>query len=546
MADPEPIRAQRDRFLAFSFAAADLLLEVAEDGTVAWALGAVRGLTGTDDSALLGRPWLSLFAEEDRPVLSNLQTRAEPVRRCGPLLVTLDETLGSGKKAVLTAIRMPGSTRLYVTLGFTSVLTARISEALGATHEALQGTDAFVRAARDALVLARTLGQEIALTLLDIEGVEELRERRGAKAAQEIEDAIGSYLAGKSLDGHSAAIIAKGRYGILHDAEMPADPLKTHIARLAGEEAGLTVRARTIPADLTAMEDREIGKALLYTLGEFERQGVKLPVRSLETSFRDYLGANTAKVGQLRSLIEQLGFDIHFQPVVSLKTYEAHHFEILSRFQGPGSTAEWIAFGEDVGLATDFDAAVCERVINYLLYKSPGRRTRFAINLSPASLRNEKFLGDLLARIRKTADLASRMIFELPGLPGPDKTDRLTAFIRTVAEMGIEVGLQDALLPSGALPDLQGLPVTYIKFDGNRIRRALASGRDSARIGDAIARCRDLGITTVAEIVENDDQAWRLRHMGIDLAQGFAFAAPRPKPDYAPPEKIPGPVAGHA
>ena len=82
--------------------------------------------------------------------------------------------------------------------------------------------------------------------------------------------------------------------------------------------------------------------------------------------------------------------------------------------------------------------------------------------------------------------------------------------------------------------------------DRRPIRRALLSSRESTRLGDAVARCRDQGIATIAEIVESEEQAWRLRHMGFDLAQGFAFAPPRPKPDYTRPEKLSGPVIGHA
>lgn len=548
MSDAGRIREQRDRFLAFSFAASDLLLEIDAGGAVVWALGAARGVTGADESALIGRGWLGLFAEEDRAVLGGLFARAEPVRRCGPLLVTLDESLGGkGRKAVISAIRMPGSDRFYVTLGFTSVLTARIGEALGAGQEALQGTDSFLRAAKDAMVLARTLGQEIALTLLDIEGVEEMRARLGTDAARELEDAIGRFLAGKSLDGQSAGILAEGRFGLVHDAELPASSFGAQISKLAGKEgASLTVRTRTLSGALEQMDERGIGKALLYALGEFERRGAKSPIRGLDTSFRDYLGANTEKVGQFRSFVEQLKFEIFFQPVVDLKTLEAHHFEILSRFPSAEPTAEWVAFGEDVGLSTDFDAAVCERVINYLLYKSAGRRTRFAINLSPASLRNDKFLGDLLSRIKKTPDLAGRMIFELSGFPEALQNEKVEGFIRTVREAGVEVGFDDFPVVSGMAPELQSLPVNYVKLDGGRIRRMLASSREAGQMRDAVARCHDLGIVPIAEIVETDDQAWRLRHMGFTLAQGFLFAPPRPKPDYAPPEKALAQIAGHA
>src|SRR3546814_2377988 len=65
----EQLRDQRDRFLAFAFAASDLLLEIGDDSQIRYAVGATNQLLGGSPAAVIGRGWLDLFAAEDRPLL---------------------------------------------------------------------------------------------------------------------------------------------------------------------------------------------------------------------------------------------------------------------------------------------------------------------------------------------------------------------------------------------------------------------------------------------------------------------------------------------
>lgn len=99
MADEKNIKIQRDRFLAFSFASADLFVEISEDNKVAYALGAAKGIIGIDDKELIGRDWYDLFDPIDRPVLRTMIKKAKPVVRCGPVLVTLNKEISDGRKA---------------------------------------------------------------------------------------------------------------------------------------------------------------------------------------------------------------------------------------------------------------------------------------------------------------------------------------------------------------------------------------------------------------------------------------------------------------
>lgn len=63
----DTLRAERDRYVAFAFAAADLLLEVNENGVIVFAVGALRSLTRRDSATLVGRPSPSFEVPTPRP-----------------------------------------------------------------------------------------------------------------------------------------------------------------------------------------------------------------------------------------------------------------------------------------------------------------------------------------------------------------------------------------------------------------------------------------------------------------------------------------------
>lgn len=533
------IKKQRDRFLAFSFASADLFLEVSEKGVVEFALGAARTLTGINEKTLIGQSWLSIFSNNDRRTLIQMHSRARDAERCGPYLVTLDETLGNGQRAILTAIKMPGSEGLYITLGFSNAMMVQLSEAMVAHDEyKLLDKDNFLIAAKDTIDIARTMGQDLDMTLLDIENINEIKEKMGDDWWGSFRGAVTDLLCSHSADGHAAAEIDIGRYSIIHDKSVTTDSLLQQLSKLAQEKApdeeNFEIHSKTVQADIQSLSERETSKALVYTINEFERKGTSLNIETLNSGFKAYVSANAHKIQQFKTMIEQLNFDFHYQPIVDIETLEVSHYEMLARFKDQGSTQEWIIFGEDIGMAADFDIAVCERAINYLLYKSQGRNTKFAINLSGQSVQNEQFFKTLLAKLDLHQHLAKRIIFEITESTTIKELDMVNNFIKILQERGFKMCLDDFGAGSASFQYLQKLHVDYLKIDGQYTRKILTSQRDAVMVRNLARMCQDLGITAIAEVVETIEQARMIKEMGIPLAQGFLYSKPLLKPDFEP------------
>ena len=531
------VKAQRDLFMAFAFAASDLFLEVGTDDRVKFALGAAKTLTGIDAQTLNGCDWLDLFSRRDRPSIIMMRKRARLAERAGPYLVTLDEKLGQGQRAIVTGIKMPGSPHFYMTLAFSSALMAELAERQKAADDLkLQDKDSFIGSAHDVLDMARKAGSDIDMTLLDIPGAEQIRERVGADVWNKFTANITELLTTHSFDGAAAAMIADGRYSVIHDKKIDSDTLRSQIESIAREQdptgQGFEIVSKTVSADIASLSDREATKALVYTINEFERKGTGLNIETLNAGFNAYVAANAQKIQQFKSMVETLSFDFHFQPVVDLETQQPIHYEMLSRFRQEGSTQEWIIFGEDIGMAADFDIAVCERAINYLLYKGGTSRTRFAVNLSGQSIQNEQFFKTLYAKLTLHKNLSSRLIFEITESTTITNLDLVNKFIGQMQDVGFEVCLDDFGAGSASFQYLQKLHVDYVKIDGQYTQKMLSSRRDALLIKNLAQMCHDLDIKVIAERIENAAQAARLREYNIGYGQGFYYGRPGSKPHY--------------
>lgn len=543
MADaPTNIKQQRDRFLAFSFASSDLLLEIGDGGKVTYALGASQGILGVDDKTLEGLRWLDIFASIDRPVLKTMMDKARPGQRCGPILVALNGGFGKNTKALITGIKMPGSDSFYMTLSLGNILMAKLAETIRKDQEGkLLDKDSFAQAAMEAFDVAKSLGTDIDITLLDLDITPDQKHKYGEEGWDSLTENISALLRSKSVDGTAAAQIAEGKYSVVHDKSVDAETIKQQIAQLSQDTdptgMGLEVSSKTVTSDAATLTERDTARAIIYTINEFERKGTELTIENLNSGFKAYLAANTQKIKDFQTLIKRLNFQLVFQPIVDCSTLQISHYEMLSRFD-QGDTMEWVVFGEDIGMASEFDIAVCERAINYVIHQAGNTQTKFSVNLSGQSIENAAFFDKLMKSLSSHANLNNRLMFEITESSNIKDLDKVGKFVTELQNKGYKVALDDFGSGSASFQYLQSLNVDYVKIDGKYIRKLLTSQRDAAMVKNLAQMCRDLGIKVIAEFVEEEAQLDMLRSLGIEYVQGYLLGKPMPRPDYIKPAEL--------
>jgi PAS domain S-box-containing protein len=230
----------------------------------------------------------------------------------------------------------------------------------------------------------------------------------------------------------------------------------------------------------------------------------------------------------LRRGIESGEIVPYYQPLIELRTGQLIGFEVLARWKHPlrGMVPpdEFIRMAEDAGCI----GQLMEKV---LLESFTGMRRlpeylRLSINASAIQLRDRT--------LRRLVSLAAEEVgFSLQRLTVEITESALVGNVehaRTITEelkgLGVRIAIDDFGTGYSSLRHLHALPFDEIKVDRTFVHTML-SRRESRKIVAAIIGLgQSLGLTTVAEGVEDEAQADMLQWLGCDLAQGFLYGRP--------------------
>ncbi|NIA67959.1 EAL domain-containing protein [Pelagibius litoralis] len=556
-AESEALREQRDRFLAFAFAASDLLLEIGDDSLVRYALGATNQLIGGSPQDLIGTGWLELFAPEDRPVLVAKIGKLTSGKRCGPILVTIvpgrrlakaadskaRKLSSRGIKVIFNACRIPGREEVvYCTITVANAALAKQARAAAArTESGLLERKAFESAAIETLETTKALGQDVELTFIEFIDAELFRDRVGVDRWQAFCADAGAVMRDGAIDNDAAGAITEDRFGIVHEA---GAAVGTEIRRQLQDLAqafdpaggGLDVEQATIEAGDGELTSEEAAQALVYAINKVASLGAsKLTFSDLSGSFQEQVSETQERIAAFKAVVAENKFDFAFQPIVDLESREISHFEALARFAKGESPYQTIVFAEEVGLIQDFDLASSRRAITYLSQQSAGSPVKLAVNLSGQSLQNDAFVDALMALGKENSGLAGRLMFEATESSRIHDLDRVSRVFQALKQMGFSMCLDDFGAGAASFQYLRALEVDYVKIDGTYTRRLLSSDRDSLLIRNLCELCRDLKIKTIAEMIELEDQVTELSSLGVHMGQGYLLGKPAPQPVFSRP-----------
>ncbi|RYG74990.1 EAL domain-containing protein, partial [bacterium] len=99
---------------------------------------------------------------------------------------------------------------------------------------------------------------------------------------------------------------------------------------------------------------------------------------------------------------------------------------------------------------------------------------------------------------------------------------------RRLREAGCGIALDDFGIGANSLAYLRSLPATRIKIDGSFVKDMLTNPRSEAAVKGILQLSRGFKLETVAEYVETEGLAQRLRMLGVEKGQGHLFGKPEP------------------
>ncbi len=533
------LRSDRDRFLAFAFAGADLLIEIDLKGRIVFAEGAISALSDSaresDVSSLGGQAFLSFVHPKFRQRVKNAIAGLADRQRFGPLTIGILGSEGESMDVVLCAGRLPHSPNTFLTVRYPEP-EAGLVETLGLDSTAVMGLpdkDALGISAVSALNKGYESDGPLSLSFLELKGIEDLQRRLDAGMAVKLLKRIAVELEEFSFDGSSASKLTDERFGVLHEPDGDLDQLKKVISgeAILSDPVGAGVEVNSTTMELTADKSNhtENMRALLYAINKFSEQSDDLSFDDLANSAKTDFPNIVRRISAMRGIIARDEFDEVFQPIVELETRRVHHYEALARFRGQkeGSTFEQILFAENAGLIAEFDYAMCRRVVAKILQgKVNGELLRIGVNISGQSLETSSFRDRLETMLKAHPTVADNLLFEVTESSKIDDLSATNKFLGWVRERGFRVCLDDFGAGAAAFQYLRSLDVDFVKIDGSYIKDVLKNGEDQSFLKAIVGLCRELKVDTIAEMIEDEKTVQYLQALGVPFGQGYLLGRP--------------------
>jgi PAS domain S-box-containing protein len=219
-----------------------------------------------------------------------------------------------------------------------------------------------------------------------------------------------------------------------------------------------------------------------------------------------------------------------FQPLVELRSGRLIGFEALARWRhktlGDIAPDGFIPLLEKNGLVDRLSLFILEEALASPAFKD--NTLTLSINMSPLQLLNYQSSERLQAAAGKNGFDLSRLTVEITESALFDDLERAQTVAYQLKQMNCKIALDDFGTGYSSLKHLQALPFDELKVDRSFVR-SMTEKRDSRKIVAAVLGLgQSLGLTTVAEGVETQQQADMLLWLGCDVGQGWLFSKPCP------------------
>jgi diguanylate cyclase (GGDEF)-like protein len=239
----------------------------------------------------------------------------------------------------------------------------------------------------------------------------------------------------------------------------------------------------------------------------------------------------------LKQALQAGEFRLLAQPIVDLYNEPGGvlGYEVFVRMRNASgelvSPDKFVAAAKRYGLMAALDRWVVAAAVR-AMQGSKNRLSQLplgvALNVSAQSLAAPDFPAFVLGEI-KSANLPPELFcFELKENDAVNRIEDTERFITTLTDAGCHVSLDDFGTGLSSLAHLKRLKVSYLKIDGSLIRRVLDDIHAESLVRGLAKAAQTLGVLTVAEHVESDSVAKKLRQLEVDLAQGYFFGHPAP------------------
>jgi diguanylate cyclase (GGDEF)-like protein/PAS domain S-box-containing protein len=384
-------------------------------------------------------------------------------------------------------------------------------------------------------------GPGVAVLMLDIDDFKAVNDRFGHMDADTVLQDLGSRLRVALPPTVTVARIGGDEFAALVETDDPADD-----AEKAAQAVGEALRAPTQMAGVEIFATASIGVAIGDDVDRLFRQADLAMYRAkasgkaqfvvYDRSLDDDVGERLSLLGELRRARIDREFVLHYQPVVDLRTDAVVGAEALLRWQHPTRgivpPAEFVPIAEESGLIVPLGRWVlgeaCRQLALWRDAEPTAHDLHISVNVSARQLQAAGFVDDVRDALASAALEPQALVLEITEasvVHDPESSARMLDALRS---MGVGLVLDDFGTGYSSLAMLDALPFDGMKLDRTSVMRIGASGGAVPLVQAIVDLGRALGLSLVAEGIENEHQLAELRRLGVREGQGFRFARPLP------------------
>lgn len=236
------------------------------------------------------------------------------------------------------------------------------------------------------------------------------------------------------------------------------------------------------------------------------------------------------RVAQVERALEENGFKLLFQPVISLLGEQVEAYEVLVRMPLPNgeliSPIEFLPEAEEHGLTLRIDRWAIGRTLGLLAERQKaGRNTVLFVNITTASLLDERLPGLIGQQVKKLGLDGSRLVLEIPESKVFTNLRPAQEFRAALAPSKVRLTLEQFGSGLNSFQLLNHVDVDFLRIDPSFIADLASNEENQAKVREIAKRAHDLGKKTIAEGVQDANSLTALYNSMVDFVSG-SFVAP--------------------
>lgn len=234
---------------------------------------------------------------------------------------------------------------------------------------------------------------------------------------------------------------------------------------------------------------------------------------------------------ELAHAIDNNELTLHFQPQINLADGKPVGVEALVRWNHPVKGMifpdHFISVAEHSGLINALTNLVLDQALEeYTVWRKKGYRGTISVNLSAINLENPGLLNSISSYLAKHNVPPDQLILELTESTVMANPERSLRILEKIYNMGIKLAIDDFGTGYSSLAYLKRFPVHEIKIDRTFVCDMQSDNDDNAIVQAAVSLAHDLGLSVVAEGVEEQATLILLSSLKCDRAQGYLISKP--------------------